>query len=77
MKVSYFDKELRNVDVSTPTDGGNVSKQIKLTGSERLKTATFIINSAVFPARKMDHDITFKFIGDEVGLSLVRVIRVQ
>lgn len=75
LKVSYFDKGLGDVDVNVHTSSGAVSKQIKLTGSNKLKTATFIIRNAVFPARKMDHDIIFKSTGDEAVLTFVRVIR--
>lgn len=77
LKVTYFDKGLGKVDVGVRTRSGEVSKQIQLTGSDKLKTATFIIKDAIFPAKKMDHDIVFKSDGDAAVLSLVRVIRLN
>ncbi|MGL4401854.1 MAG: hypothetical protein ACRCXD_18490, partial [Luteolibacter sp.] len=77
LKVTYFDKGLGDVDVSVQTSNGNVSKQIKLTGTDKLKTATLMIKDAVFPAKKIDYDIVFKSSGDDVVLSFVRVIRLK
>ena len=75
LKATYFDKGMGNVDVGVGTSGGNVTKQIKLTNDGKLKTATFFINDAVFPAKNMDYDITFKATADEPMLSFVRIIR--
>ncbi len=77
LKTTYFDKGSGTVDVSVKTSGGIVTKQIKLTGTDKLKTATFFIKDAVFPAKKFDHDITFKSSDDEAVLSFVRVIRLN
>jgi hypothetical protein len=77
LKTTYFDKGSGAVDVSVKTSSGVVKKQIELTGSDKLKTATFFIENAVFPARKLDHDITFKATNDDAVLSFVRVIRLN
>ena len=77
LKVTYFDKGMGDVDIAVGTSGGNVTRQIKLTNDGKLKTATFFINDAVFPAKKMDYDITFKATADEAVLSFVRIIRLQ
>ncbi len=77
VKTTYFDKGVGTVDVHVKTKGGDVTKQIKLTGSDKLKTATFVIEDAVFPAQKMDYDLTFKSSGDEAVLSFVRIIRLN
>jgi hypothetical protein len=42
-----------------------------------LKTVTFLIKDAVFPAAKMENDITFKSSGDDAVLSFVRIVRVD
>ncbi len=77
LKTTYFDKGTGTVDVAVKTRGGDVTRQIRLTGSDKLKTATFMIKDAVFSAEKMDYDITFKSTGDEAVLSFVRIIRLD
>lgn len=77
LKATYFDKGNGTVDIGLKTSSGDVTRQIKLTGSDKLKTATFVIKDAVFPAKKMDYDITFKATGDEAVLSFVRIIRLN
>jgi hypothetical protein len=77
LKATYFDQGLGTVDIVVPTSSGKFSKQIKLTGSDKLKTATFLIKGAVFPAKKMDYDIVFRSTGAEAVLSFVRIIRLH
>lgn len=76
IKTTYFDKGSGTVDLEIKTSSGRVTRQIKLTATENLKTATFFIKNAVFPAKKLDYDIVFKS-NDEAVLSFVRVIRVD
>lgn len=75
LKVTYFDRGRGRVDVGLQTSHGGVSKRIELTGSDELKTATFIVHEAVFPAKNMDYDVIFESTGDETVLSFVRIIR--
>lgn len=77
IKTTYFDKGHGTVAVGFKTSNGNGSRKIELTGTDRLKTATFVIENAVFPAKKMDYDIVFKTTGEEAVLSFVRIIRVD
>lgn len=77
LKITYFDNGTGTVDVAVKTRGGDVTRQIRLTGSDKLKNATFLIKYAVFSAEKMDYDITFKSTGDEAVLSFVRIIRLD
>ena len=75
LKVTYFDRGRGRVDVGLKTSNGDVSKKIELTGSGKLKTVTFFVDDAVFPAKKMDYDAIFNSPGDEAVLSFVRVIK--
>ena len=77
VKVSYFDKGSGTISVDVNTKEGDVSRQLKLTGSDKLKTATFLIENAVFPAKEMNYDLFFKSTGDEAVLSFVRIIRLN
>ena len=75
LKVTYFDIGRGRVDIGLRTRKGEERKQIRLTGSGKLKTATFFIDDALFSAGNMDYDIIFKSSGTEAVLSFVRVIR--
>jgi hypothetical protein len=75
VKVTYVDQGRGTVEVNAQTSGGKVSRQIRLTDSGKLKTATFIINQAIFPAKQSDHDVTITASGSEAVLSFVRIIR--
>ncbi len=77
VKVSYFDQGTGTVDVGLKTKEGDATKQIKLIDSNKLKTATFIFNNAIFPAKEMDYDIIFNSSGSDAVLSFVRVIRLD
>ena len=77
IKTTYFDKGAGTVDLAVKTRTGVANKQIKLTGSDKLKTATFLVKDAVFPAKKMENDIIFKASGDDAVLSFVRIVRVD
>ena len=77
LKVTYFDRGRGCVDVGLKTSTGDVSKRIELTGSGKLKTVTFFVDDAVFPAKKMDYDVIFNSSGDEAVLSFVRVIKLS
>lgn len=78
LKTTYFDSGNGEIEVSVNTrGGGKTSRLIKLTGSGKLKTATFVIKDVVFPAREMDYDVIFKSSGDEAVLSFVRLIRLK
>jgi Beta-galactosidase len=77
LKTTYFDKGAGTIDVVVKTRTGDARRQIKLTSSDKLKTATFLIKDAVFPAAKMENDITFKSSGDDAVLSFVRIVRVD
>jgi hypothetical protein len=76
LKVTYFDGGRGRVDVGLQTSHGRVSRRIELTGSNKLMTATFIVDGAVFPARKMDYDVLFESTEGEAVLSFVRIIRI-
>ena len=77
LKTTYFDQGHGSIKVGVRTVTGDVTRQIDLTGSGKLKTATILIKDAVFPAEKMDYDITFKSSGDAAVLSFVRIIRLD
>ncbi|VGO14870.1 hypothetical protein PDESU_03440 [Pontiella desulfatans] len=76
IKVTYFDVGRGTVDVGVRTRKGGARKRIKLTGTEKLRTATFFIDDAIFNAKGMDYDLIFHGSGAEAVLSFVRVIRV-
>jgi hypothetical protein len=75
LKVTYFNIGDGRVDVGVKTKNGEIWKQISLTGTGSLRTATFFVQDAVFSARNMDYDIIFKSSGGDAVLSFVRVIR--
>ncbi len=74
LKATYFDRGHGAVEVALKTSKGEVVKKIQLTGDGGLKTATFFVDEAVFPARNMDHDVIFRTTEDDAVLSFVRII---
>jgi hypothetical protein len=75
LKTTYFDKGFGTVSVTLKTKAGDITKQMKLTGSDQLKTVTFMVKEAIFPAKKMAYDVVFKSTGYAAVLSFVRIIR--
>jgi hypothetical protein len=75
LKVTYFDRGNGRVAVGLKTSQGDVTKQILLTNSGKLKTATFFVADAIFPAKNMDYDVTFTSTETEAVLSFVRLIK--
>jgi len=75
LKVTYFDRGRGRVDVGLNTSKGKVAKKIELTDSGKLKTITFFIDDAVFPAKKIEYDIILSASDDEAAVSFVRIIR--
>lgn len=59
VKVTYFDMGRGTVDVGIRTANGGARKRIHLKGTEKLRTATFIVNKALFSAEEMEYDIIF------------------
>ncbi|VGO20683.1 hypothetical protein [Pontiella sulfatireligans] len=72
IKITYFDIGKGKVQMSA----GRQKRTIKLTGSGKLKTATYFLKNAVFSAKNMEYDIVFRGLEVEAVISFVRVIRV-
>ncbi len=77
VKTTYFDQGAGTIDIGLRTRNGPITKQILMTGTGKLKTATVFVKDAVFPAKKMDYDLTFKSTEAEAVLSFVRIIRLD
>ena len=77
VKTTYFDQGTGTIDLGIRTRTGPVTRQILLTGTGKLKTATVFIKDALFSAKNMDYDLTFKSTGAEAILSFVRIIRLD
>lgn len=75
IKVTYFDVGQDMADVWLRTKNGVKYKAFKLSGTNKLKTATFFVEDAIFPAKGMKHDIILKSRNSDVVVSFVRVIR--
>ncbi|VGO22895.1 hypothetical protein [Pontiella sulfatireligans] len=72
IKVTYFDIGKGRVQMHV----GRQRRVIKLTGSGKLKTATFLLKNAVFSAKGMEHDVVFQGLETDPVISFVRIIRV-
>jgi hypothetical protein len=75
VKTTYFDKGQGSIKLLAKTQSGDVMREIKLTGSDGLKTATFFIKEAMFSAKGMDHDMVFQSTDSAAVLSFVRIVR--
>jgi len=75
IKVTYFDEGTGSVDLGVRTHRGSMKRSIKLTGTGKLKTATFFLDKVVFSAKGLEQDLVFSASGDDAVISFVRVIR--
>jgi Beta-galactosidase len=77
IKTTYFDQGSGTIDIQLLTNAGPVTRNIALSGSGKLKTATIFVNDALFSAKNMDYDVTYQSSTAAATISFVRIIRLQ
>ncbi len=77
VKVTYIDQGRGTVTVHLHTRDGDAYRRITLGDSGKLKTATFLIDQAIFPARQLEHDLTITASDAEAVVAFVRIIRLR
>lgn len=78
IKVTFYDESIKPFYLKCDTSEGEVRKIIHGTGDGQLKTASLIVDSAVFNGRNYaGHDFTIGNGADPVVLAFVRIIKLR
>ena len=76
IKVTYFDCGKSVLKVNFQTKNGAKSKEIPLTNTGKLKTATIFVKDFLAKARDMNYDLTVEAEKDNTVISFMRVIKI-
>ena len=75
VKVTYLDAAGVAWSLAYTTPAGPARRTVRCGGTETLKTATFFLDDACFPGRKMDADFAIEAVKGDVPVCMVRIIR--
>ena len=77
IKVTYWDDVSGAWRLVYHTPRNTASRTVETHGTGKVRTATFFLNDAVFPAKGLDFDFEIQAVKGDVTISFVRVIKLE
>ena len=74
VKVTYLDSAGVTWALACATPAGAARRTVRCAGTDTLKTATFFLDNACFPGKKMDVDFTIEAVKGDVTVCMVRIV---
>jgi hypothetical protein len=75
VKVTYHDVSKGAWTLAYRTPDGESTRTIQCQGTDKIRTATFFLSDAVFPAKDLDFDFEIRAAESDAVISFVRVVR--
>ncbi|NOZ22960.1 MAG: hypothetical protein GXP25_17925 [Planctomycetes bacterium] len=77
VKITYRDIGKGAWLLAYRTPQGESTREVRCTGTNKVKTATFFLDDACFPAKGMDFDFEIRAVDGDATVSFVRVVKVR